>query len=91
MDTILEKWEEILHTIKTEHDISDISFDTWIRPLEVYGVDGNTLYFSTVRANDFKLSLRSIIFRLKLPSLRSLVSSTRSSLFSRNRRKYSSK
>ena len=44
MDTILEKWEEILHTIKTEHDISDISFDTWIRPLEVYGVDGNTLY-----------------------------------------------
>ena len=44
MDTILEKWEEILRTIKTEHDISDISFDTWIRPLEVYGVDGNTLY-----------------------------------------------
>ena len=44
MDTILEKWDEILSTIKTEHDISDISFDTWIRPLEVYGVDGNTLY-----------------------------------------------
>ncbi|MBO5525074.1 MAG: chromosomal replication initiator protein DnaA [Roseburia sp.] len=44
MDKILEKWDEILHTIKTEHDISDISFDTWIRPLEVYGIDGNTLY-----------------------------------------------
>lgn len=44
MDKILEKWDEILHTVKTEHDISDISFDTWIRPLEVYGVDGNTLY-----------------------------------------------
>ena len=37
MDKILEKWDEILSTVKHEHDISDISFDTWIRPLEVYG------------------------------------------------------
>lgn len=44
MDLILQKWDEILQTVKTEHDISDISFDTWIRPLEVYGVDNNTLY-----------------------------------------------
>lgn len=44
MDKILEKWDEILSTVKHEHDISDISFDTWIRPLEVYGVEGSTLY-----------------------------------------------
>ena len=44
MDLILEKWDEILMTVKTEHDVSDISFDTWIRPLEVYGVENNTLY-----------------------------------------------
>ena len=44
MDHILEKWDEILHTVKTEHDISDISFNTWIRPLEVFGVEDNTLY-----------------------------------------------
>lgn len=44
MDIILEKWDEILSTVKHEHDISDISFDTWIRPLEVYGVEGSTLY-----------------------------------------------
>ena len=44
MDKILEKWDEILQTVKTEHEISDISFDTWIRPLEVFGVDGNTIY-----------------------------------------------
>ena len=44
MDHILEKWEEILQTVKTEHDISEISFNTWIRPLEVFGVEGNTLY-----------------------------------------------
>ena len=46
MDKILEKWDEILSTVKHEHDISDISFDTWIRPLEVYGVEGSTLYCS---------------------------------------------
>ena len=44
MDKILEKWDEVLSTVKHEHDISDISFDTWIRPLEVYGVEGSTLY-----------------------------------------------
>ncbi len=44
MDLILQKWDEILMTVKTEHDISDISFDTWIRPLEVYGVEENNLY-----------------------------------------------
>ena len=44
MDHILDKWDDILKTVKTEYDISDVSFNTWIKPLEVYGVDGDTLY-----------------------------------------------
>lgn len=44
MDKVIEKWEEILNTVKTEYDISDVSFDTWIRPLEVFAIEGNTLY-----------------------------------------------
>ena len=44
MDKILEKWDEILQTVKREHEISDISFDTWINPLEVFGVEGSLLY-----------------------------------------------
>ena len=44
MDHILEKWDEILMTVKTEHDISDIAFNTFLRPLEFYGVTGNTAY-----------------------------------------------
>ncbi len=44
MDLLLEKWDEILNTVKEEHDISDVSFDTWMRPLEVYGIDGDKLY-----------------------------------------------
>ena len=44
MDKIIEKWDLILNTVKKEHDISDVSFDTWMRPLEVFAVSGNTLY-----------------------------------------------
>lgn len=44
MDHIIEKWDEILNTLKTEYEITDVSFDTWIRPLEVFALEGNTLY-----------------------------------------------
>lgn len=44
MDKVIEKWEEILNTVKAEYEISDVSFDTWLRPLEVFAIEGNTLY-----------------------------------------------
>ena len=44
MESILEKWDEILMTVKTEYDISDIAFSTFLRPLEVYSVNNNTIY-----------------------------------------------
>ena len=44
MENITNKWDEILNTVKVEHEISAISFDTWMRPLEVYAVEENTLY-----------------------------------------------
>ena len=65
MDKILEKWDEILQTVKTEHDISKISFDTWIRPLEVYGVDGDTLYI-LVPSDQMSLSYVSKKYYLPL-------------------------
>lgn len=40
MDKIIEKWDEILNTVKQEYEISDVSFDTWIRPLEVFAIEG---------------------------------------------------
>ena len=39
MDNILkEKWEEILYIVKTEHELSDISFKTWLKPLQIHSV-----------------------------------------------------
>jgi chromosomal replication initiator protein DnaA len=42
-DFILEKWDEILEYLKIEHSISDVSFRTWIQPLQVYSVENDLI------------------------------------------------
>ena len=44
MDKVIEKWDEILTTVKNEHELSEVSFDTWIRPLNVYAIEDDKLY-----------------------------------------------
>ena len=39
MNIIEQKWDEILNTVKEEHELTDISFKTWLKPLQVYEVD----------------------------------------------------
>jgi chromosomal replication initiator protein len=39
----IETWEEILQNVKEKSDIPDISFRTWIQPLKVQEVRGNTI------------------------------------------------
>ena len=43
MHVIQEKWPEILSMVRTEHDLSPIAFTTWLEPLQVYKVEGNTV------------------------------------------------
>ena len=38
MDLVKKKWDEIIHKLKIEHGLSDVSFKTWIAPLEIYAV-----------------------------------------------------
>lgn len=56
---IQEKWDEILETLKCEHDISGVSFRTWILPLSVYSVDDN---FITILVNEELVGSESISF-----------------------------
>ena len=44
MDVVTKKWDEIIHKLKIEHGLSDVSFKTWIAPLQVYGVVDATVY-----------------------------------------------
>ncbi|MDO5392945.1 MAG: chromosomal replication initiator protein DnaA [Eubacteriales bacterium] len=43
MDAIREKWEEILYTVKVEHELSDISFKTWLKPLQIHSVSDHVV------------------------------------------------
>ncbi len=43
MDILKEKWEEILQLVKTEHELSDISFKTWLKPLQIHSVSDHTV------------------------------------------------
>ena len=36
MDFIKEKWELIKDTLRTEYDLSDISYNTWVKPLSFH-------------------------------------------------------
>lgn len=44
MDLLLSKWDEILQTVKREHELTDISFQTWLKPLEVYTIQNSRIY-----------------------------------------------
>ena len=43
MSRILEQWDEILQVFKTEYDISNVAFNTWIKPLQVYEINNNVI------------------------------------------------
>jgi chromosomal replication initiator protein len=43
MDLLKEKWEEILYLVKVEHELSDISFKTWLKPLQIQDVSDHTV------------------------------------------------
>lgn len=42
IETIKGKWNEILMYAKEEYEISDVSFDTWLRTLQIYKVEVNS-------------------------------------------------
>lgn len=63
MFTVKEKWEEIIQKLKVEYFLSNISFDTWIRPLEVYDIVDDTLYLSV----NLKASIEHIQNKYLLP------------------------
>ena len=47
MELILQKWNEIIESIKIEHEVSNIAFTTWLVPLKPYKLEGNTLFILT--------------------------------------------
>ena len=44
MNIIKEKWPEIIEHLRVEHELTNVSFNTWIQPLKVYDVVDNTVF-----------------------------------------------
>ena len=44
MNVVVRNWNSIIQKLKVEYGLSDVSFKTWITPLEVYDVIDSTVY-----------------------------------------------
>ncbi len=64
MNIIQEKWDEILERVREEHELSDVSFKTWIRPLKVHETDGQAV---TILVPTEQVGLDYVSKRYKLP------------------------
>lgn len=65
MNRIKEHWEEILYRVQTEHEMTFVSFNTWLKPLEIYSFEDGTLYILVPSEN--KMSLNYINRKYLLP------------------------
>ena len=43
MNDIQEKWNQIKESIRTEYELTNISYETWIAPLKLYKVENNVV------------------------------------------------
>ena len=66
MNAVIEKWEEILQTVKSEYEVNDVPFNTWLKPLEVYEVDGNLITVA-VPSEQAAIGVNYISKRYKIP------------------------
>ena len=44
IDRLKENWDAIKDTLKENYDISKVSYDTWIVPMEIHNVDNDQVY-----------------------------------------------
>ena len=65
MEQIIEKWEEILQTVKNEHELTEVSFNTWLKPLELFSTKDDTLYI--LIPTDDQMTLNYINRKYTLP------------------------
>lgn len=44
MNIVEEKWPEIIEHLRIEHELSNVSFSTWIQPLKVFDILNDTVF-----------------------------------------------
>ncbi len=51
LEQLKEQWDDILLHLKEEHEIMDVSYKTWLLPLKIHDVEGNTVRILAPDAN----------------------------------------
>ena len=44
LEILKENWEKVLQYLKEEHEITNVSYETWLMPLTPYSVEGDRIY-----------------------------------------------
>ncbi|EPC09243.1 hypothetical protein HMPREF9477_02175, partial [Lachnospiraceae bacterium 2_1_46FAA] len=63
MNIVKEKWSEIIEKLRIEYGLSNVSFNTWIKPLKVHEVKDNTVFLLC----ELKASIDHIKHKYELP------------------------
>ncbi|MSR93918.1 chromosomal replication initiator protein DnaA [Clostridiaceae bacterium 68-1-5] len=66
MDVVAEKWEEIIEHLREEHELSSVSFKTWIKPLKIYKITNSTVYLLVNSAASVEYIERKYLLPLKV-------------------------
>ena len=64
MELLQEKWPEIKRFMQTEYSITDVSFRTWIEPLQIYKIEGNGLQSEQAFKSGLSFQGKPIEFKL---------------------------
>lgn len=64
MDTIKEKWNDILERVREEHELGEVSFKTWLKPLTVHKIQDHTV---TILVPSERVGLEYVSKKYKLP------------------------
>lgn len=65
MDFIKENWDQIKETVRNEYDLSDISYNTWVKPLNFHNVDQNEKIVTILIPSDQAHALKYISSKYK--------------------------
>lgn len=46
LETLKENWEKILEYMKEDHEMTNVSYETWLKPLVPYSIEDDKIYVS---------------------------------------------
>lgn len=67
IEDIKNKWPHILETIKNEHEVTDVSFKTWLMPLVPYEIHNNVLFLMNSNKETGEQHIAYIDRKYKVP------------------------